>query len=47
MLDPPRVDISTKMPKFAADGKTTAVPALDSNAARQYEALWHYIQTLK
>jgi mono/diheme cytochrome c family protein len=48
MLDPPRLDISTKMPKFAADGRTTAITTvLDGQAAKQYEALWHYIQTLK
>lgn len=46
MFDPPRVDVLTKMPKFSADGKTTGVSALDGNAARQYEALWHYLQTL-
>lgn len=47
MIDPPRVDVLTKMPKFAADGKTTGVTGIfDGNAHRQYEALWHYIQTL-
>jgi mono/diheme cytochrome c family protein len=47
MLDPPRVDVLTKMPKFAADGKTTGVTSVfDGDARRQNEALWHYIQTL-
>lgn len=47
MLDPPRVDVLTKMPKFAADGKTTGVTAVfEGHAARQYQALWHYLQTL-
>jgi mono/diheme cytochrome c family protein len=47
MLDPPRVDVLTKMPKFAADGTTTGVTSVfDGDARRQNEALWHYIQTL-
>jgi mono/diheme cytochrome c family protein len=46
MLDPPRVDVLTKMPKFSVDGRTTGVPALDGDAARQNLALWHYLQTL-
>lgn len=47
MIDPPRVDVLTKMPKFAADGKTTGVTAVfEGDAAKQYDALWHYIQTL-
>jgi mono/diheme cytochrome c family protein len=47
MLDPPRVDILTKMPKFAADGRTTAVSSpFDGDAARQFDALWHYLRTL-
>jgi hypothetical protein len=48
MLDPPRVDVSTKMPKFAADSQSTGVRSVfEGDAQRQYEALWHYIQTLK
>jgi hypothetical protein len=48
MMDPPRVDISTKMPKFAIDGKKTGAAAiLEGDARRQYDALWHYIQTLR
>lgn len=47
MMDPPRVDVLTKMPKFAADGQTTGVTSVfDGHAAQQYEALWHYVQTL-
>jgi cytochrome c2 len=46
-LDPPRYDISTRMPKLAADGRTTnAATMLDGDARRQFEAIWSYIQTL-
>lgn len=47
MLDPPRVDVLTKMPKFSVDGRTTGVIALDGDAAQQNLALWHYLQTLQ
>ena len=48
MMDPPRVDVATKMPKFSADGRTTGVTTIHAgDAARQYESLWHYIQSLK
>jgi mono/diheme cytochrome c family protein len=48
MLDPPRVDIATKMPKLSMDGKTTGIKdTLDGDARKQFDALWHYIQTLK
>lgn len=47
MMDPPRVDVSTKMPKFSADGRTTGVTLFDGDAERQYNALWHYIQSLQ
>lgn len=47
MLDPPRVDITTRMPKLAMDGKTTPLrEVFDGDAARQFEAIWHYILTL-
>ena len=43
-LDPPRFDISTKMPKLAADGQKTKVTAiLDGDARRQFNAIWHFI----
>lgn len=48
VLDPPRYDINSKMPKLAADGVTTKVHNIyDGDAARQFEALWHYIQTIE
>jgi mono/diheme cytochrome c family protein len=47
MLDPPRVDITTRMPKFAPDGKTTPLTeVLGGDARRQAEAIWHHLQTL-
>jgi cytochrome c2 len=47
MIDPPHVDITTRMPKFSQDGKTTPIrDVLDGDAFRQYEAVWHFIQTL-
>lgn len=47
MLDPPHVDTITRMPKLAIDGKTTPLrDVLDGDARRQFDALWHFIQTL-
>jgi mono/diheme cytochrome c family protein len=47
MLDPPRVDLTTKMPKLAMDGKTTGIrDVYDGDARRQFDALWQFIQTL-
>jgi cytochrome c2 len=47
MLDPPRVDVTTKMPKLAMDGKTTGIREIyDGDARRQFDALWQFIQTL-
>lgn len=48
MMDPPRVDLAVRMPKFAQDNKTTGITEIyDGNARQQYEALWQYIQSLK
>ncbi len=47
VLDPPRFDISTKMPKLSADGKTTKIATIfDGDANRQFQAIWKYIQSL-
>jgi mono/diheme cytochrome c family protein len=47
MLAPDRVDVTMRMPVFATDGKTTQIrDVFDGDARRQYDALWHYIQTL-
>lgn len=48
VLDPPRYEVNTKMPKLSADGKTTTVThILDGNAPQQFDAIWSYIQTLR
>ncbi len=47
MLTPDRVDVSMRMPVFATDGKMTQIrEVFDGDARRQFDALWHYIQTL-
>jgi cytochrome c2 len=46
MLDPLRIDPATKMPKFAADGRHTVVKdVFDGDAGRQFESIWHYLQS--
>lgn len=46
-LDPPRYDVSTRMPKLAVDGRTTKIKdILDGDARQQFEAVWHYLQTV-
>jgi mono/diheme cytochrome c family protein/sugar phosphate isomerase/epimerase len=48
VLDPPRHDVTTRMPKLSADGKTTnATAILDGDARQQFEAIWQYIQTVR
>jgi len=48
MLHPQRIDPETKMPRFSDDdGKTPLTDTLDGDAARQFEAIWYYIQSLK
>jgi len=48
VLDPPRFEVSTKMPKLATDGRTTKIRThYDGDAARQFEALWNFIQSLE
>lgn len=47
MLAPDRVDVTMRMPVFAMDGKTTQIrDVFDGDAHKQFDALWHYIQTL-
>ncbi len=46
-LDPARYDIRTKMPRLATDGRRTkVVDILEGDAARQFRAIWHYLQHL-
>ncbi|MEX2175657.1 MAG: c-type cytochrome [Pirellulaceae bacterium] len=48
LLDPPRYDITTRMPKLSADGRTTqATSILDGSAPRQFDAIWHFLQTVE
>lgn len=47
VLDPPRYDVTIRMPKFAVDGKTTqAAGILEGDAVRQFDALWQFIRSL-
>jgi mono/diheme cytochrome c family protein len=47
MMVPDRVDVTMRMPVFSSDGKTTQLrEVFDGDARKQYDALWHYIQTL-
>ncbi len=48
MLDPPRYDIKTKMIRLSEDGRTTKLNnVFDSDAKKQFDAVWHYIQSLE
>lgn len=48
VLDPPRYDVGTKMPKLVGDSGKTKVREIEGgNAHRQFESLWHYIQSVK
>jgi mono/diheme cytochrome c family protein len=47
MRDPLRIDPQTKMIKFAQDGQKTGLTTIyNGEAQRQFEAVWHYLQTL-
>jgi type 1 glutamine amidotransferase/mono/diheme cytochrome c family protein len=47
VLDPPRFDIATRMPKLAPDGRTTKIKSVyDGDASKQFEAIWQFIQSL-
>ena len=48
MLDPPRYDIGSRMPRFAPDLRTTAAKHIDGGDARkQFEALKQFIWSVK
>lgn len=48
ILDPPRYEVNTKMPKLAADGMSTKIHThFDGDARQQFDALWNYIQSLE
>ncbi len=43
-LDPPRFDVTTRMPKLAIDGRTTKVTQiLEGDARKQFAAIWAYL----
>jgi hypothetical protein len=43
MHAPARIEPGTKMPQFFADGESQLTEYFDGDAARQIEALWHYL----
>jgi cytochrome c553 len=46
-LEPPRYDVTTRMPKLAVDGRSTKVQNIfDGDARQQFDAVWHYLQTV-
>jgi glucose/arabinose dehydrogenase/cytochrome c553 len=46
-LDPPRYDVTTRMPKLTLDGRTTKfTDILDGDARQQFEAVWHFLQSV-
>ncbi len=48
MLDPPRYDVGSRMPRFAPDLKTTAARQIeDGNAEKQFELLKEFIWSVK
>ena len=48
VLYPQRLDADSKMPRFADDdGKTPLTDFFDGKASAQFEAIWHYLQSLK
>ena len=48
LLDPPRYDVGSRMPRFAPDLKTTAVRQIDDGDARkQFEAIKQFLWSIK
>ena len=47
LADPKRIDIESKMPTYATNGRTAFSDALGLDAAQQFEAIWQYLQTLR
>ena len=48
LLDPPRYDITSRMPRFAPDLKTTPAKQIEGgDANKQFEALKQYLWSLK
>jgi hypothetical protein len=48
MRNPQRIDPGSKMTRYAsASGKTALVEVLGGSADAQFEAIWHYLHTLR
>ena len=48
MLDPPRYDVGSRMPRFAPDLQMTAIKQIEGgNAKKQFEAIKQYLWSLK
>jgi hypothetical protein len=48
LLDPPRYDVGSRMPRFAPDLKTTSAKQIEGgNAIRQFELLKDYLWSIK
>lgn len=48
MLDAPRIDADSRMPKWTdARGRTGLTDVLGGDAVQQFEAIWQYLQTLR
>jgi hypothetical protein len=46
--DPTRIDPDSRMPKFAdPKGKTAFTEVLGGDAQKQFEAIWHFIHTVR
>lgn len=43
MMNPPRLDAATKMPRYAVDGRTQITEQFEGDAARQFDAIWQYL----
>jgi len=48
VLDPGRYDTNSRMPKLAADGRTTKINFIyEGDARQQFHAIWEYIRTVE
>lgn len=48
LADPTRIDADSRMPRYAdGKGRTAFTDVLGGDAARQFEAIWHHLQSLR
>ena len=48
MLNPLRFDPATKMPRYSPDRQSTVIKhVFEGNARRQFDSLWHYLDTTR